>query len=169
MDEQLERLGDYWKKFSEKLPLPDLEEILAREVTPGDVDYLLKQFATLTIWNDDDVTPAGDGKLMTLPDASSRYKVYDFGCALVATPADLYDPHRTLSDAIQTTKAMVHEVVDRREWNISLAGFGVMVKTAWMKVEGMNRSQKKEVKVHGYQPTADDYEALERQIRIKGP
>ena len=120
----------------------------------------------MTIWNADNLTPPDNGKLIDLPEASGLYRVYDFGSALVASPVDLYDSKRTINDAIQTAKAMAHEV-DRRKWNIELAGFDKMVRATWVEIQEINRLQDKNIYIRGYQPTYADYDSLTYQSSLK--
>jgi hypothetical protein len=157
----------YWQKFADGLDLPDLEQLLTRKITPLDIYYLLGRFATLIIWNANDLTPAGKGIMIDIPHSSELFRVYDFKSALVASPKDLYDPSRGLGDAIQTAKAMVHEVA-RRKWNIELAGYDKMVTAAWVEVQHLKSMAKGHViKVHNYEPSLYDTEVLSLSVPQK--
>ena len=98
----------YWELFSEGLELPDIEELLTRKVTPDEVYYLLERYATLIIWNAEDLSPSKDGTVIEIEGASKHFNVYDFGNALVMTPVDLISSERTYNDALQTAIAMIH-------------------------------------------------------------
>lgn len=157
----------YWQKFADGLDLPDLEQLLTRQITPLDIYYLLGRFATLIIWNADDLTPADKGVMIDIPYSSKLFKVYDFKSALVASPKDLYDPKRGLGDAIQTAKAMVHEI-GRRKWNIELAGYDKMVTAAWVEVQHVKKMAKGHaIKVYNYEPSLYDTEVLSLSLTQK--
>jgi len=158
---------NYWQKFADGLDLPDLEQLLTREITPLDIYYLLGRFATLILWNADDLTPANKGVMIDIPHSSELFKVYDFKSALVASPKDLYDPNRGLGDAIQTAKAMVHEI-GRRKWNIELAGYDKMVTAAWVEVQHLKSMAKGHaIKVYNYEPSLYDTEVLSLSLPQK--
>lgn len=151
---------NYWQKFAAELQLPDIETLLRRKITPLDLYHLLGRFATLMIWNADDLTPANQGTLIKLPAASPLFRVYDFKSALVTTPTELYDSKRSLMDAIQTAKAMIQEI-KRRKWNIELAGYDKMVTAAWVEVQNLNKSAEGHViEVRNYEPSSYDEEVL---------
>lgn len=151
---------NYWKNFAEGLGLPDIEQLLTREITPLDIYYMLGRFATLIIWNADDLTPATRGTVIEIPHASKLFRVYDFNSAIVTSPGDLYDPNRGLKDAIQTAKAMIREV-KRRKWNIELAGYDKMVTAAWVEVQHLNKAAPSNpIKVYNYEPSLFDTEVL---------
>lgn len=155
-----EQLEQFWALFSDDLSHPDLKELLTRRVTPADIYHLLGRFATLTIWNADDISPAVNGKLMGLKEASAHYLVYDFGVALIATPKELYSSERTIEDSLQTARAMIREI-QRREWNIQLAGYDKMVTAAWVEANRLNSLKKgHEIRVEYYEPTVADQNIL---------
>jgi hypothetical protein len=156
---RLEELKGYWEKLFDQAPLPDLGDIL-NDIKPTDIYYLLQRFATLTVWNADDLTPADKGQLMQIPDVSSFYNVYDFGVALVATPKDLYDDQRTLKHSVDTACAMMKEA-HNRHWNVELAGFDRMVTAAWVTAQELG------VKVYNYHPSADDMNTLNNVMAKK--
>lgn len=163
----LDEFKTYWQKFADGLELPDLEQLLMRQITPLDIYYLLGRFATLIIWNANDLTPADKGVMIDIPYSSALFKVYDFKSALVASPKDLYDPNRGLGDAIQTAKAMVHEI-GRRKWNIELAGYDKMVTAAWVEVQYLKRMAKGHaIKVYNYEPSLYDTEVLSLSLPQK--
>jgi len=156
----LDDFKNYWQKFADGLELPDLEQLLTREITPLDIYYLLGRFATLIIWNADDLTPADKGALIDISHASKLFRVYDFKSALVTSPKDLYDPKRGLKDAIQTAKAMIYEV-QRRKWNIEFAGYDKMVTAAWVETQQLNEAKTGHIiKVYNYEPSLFDTEVL---------
>ncbi|MGD9152502.1 MAG: putative Ig domain-containing protein [Gammaproteobacteria bacterium] len=151
---------NYWQNFAEGLALPDIEQLLTREITPLDIYYMLGRFATLIIWNADDLTSATKGVVIDIPQASKLFKVYDFSSAIVTSPSDLYDPNRGLKDAIQTAKAMIREI-KRRNWNIELAGYDKMVTAAWVEVQHLNKATPgNPIKVYNYEPSLFDTEVL---------
>lgn len=160
----LGQLENFWGLFSDDLSHPDLKEFLTRKIKPADIYYLLGRFATLTIWNADDVSPADEGQMIQLKEASPHFFVYDFKVALIATPKDLYEASRTLEDALQTARAMVLEV-QRRKWNVQLAGYDKMVTAAWVEANRLNDlKQGHAIKVEYYSPTPTDQHILQYSL-----
>ena len=104
LENKKNEFADYWEKFAKKLELPDLDALLSRKVSASEVYYLLGRFATLVIWNSDDLTPANEGKLIEIEGSSDHYSVYDFDIALVASPKELYNGDRCLNDSLLTAK-----------------------------------------------------------------
>ncbi len=165
-DFNLEAFDNYWKSFSEKLELPDLEKLLTRQITRNDIYYFINKFATLTVWNSDDFRPADNGKLIKILGASDHFMVYDFDVAIVASPKDLYSTSRTITDAVETARAMVQEAY-QRNWNIELAGFEKMVSAAWVEAEWLNKkSADHKIEVKNFIPTPDDWSHLSHRIRM---
>jgi hypothetical protein len=158
--DRLEEFTDYWDKIAKGLPLPDIESLLTNEVRPLDIYHLLGRFATLIIWNADDLTPAEDGEIINLADASSLFNVYDFKSSLVAAPKDLYDTKRGLMDAVLTAQAMIREI-KKRKWNIELAGYDKMVSAAWIETQKLNElGEGHEIEVRNYEPSDLDEDVL---------
>jgi hypothetical protein len=146
----LSGLEHFWETLDKGFEFPSLEQILTREVTPAEFDYLLQRMAPLIVWNSDTIAPADQGVLITLREASPYYRVYDFVVALLATPKKLYDGERTWGDSIQTAQAMGREGA-RRGWNMHLEGFDKMVTVAWVEVQRINLSRKdKKIQVLHY-------------------
>ena len=115
------------------------KEIFERPVTRSELNWLAERWATLTIWNVDDVSLPGTGKLLQIPNASERYSVYDFGVALVAAPNDLFDGKRSFIDAIKAARAMVHEVRHRGWTLIEFTGSTKQIEVpAWIEVQNLN-------------------------------
>lgn len=159
----LEQLDQFWALFSDDEG-PDLTELLTRKVTPAEIYALLGRFATLTLWNSDDITPAVNGKIIEIEGASQHFLVYDFKVALITTPKDLYASDRTLEDALQTARAMVHEI-QRRGWNIQLAGYDKMVTAAWVEANRLNSlGRGPAIKVEYFSPTPADQHVLKQSL-----
>ena len=154
--EGTQSVRDFWRLFMEGKYL-DLTEILTRKATPIDIYYLLSRFATLTVWNAEDLRHPTGGKIIKLKNASPDYLVFAFNVAFVATPKDLFDYNRTLKDSLQTSRAVVEEA-HKLGWNIEMAGFDKMVTASWVKVQEINNNiekigKGKKIIVHNYEPT----------------
>ncbi len=111
--------GDYmdklksqvWQALEQKLPIPDLGELMDRPITALDIYYLLERWGALKIWDAYNLDPPGDPKQITLQGASKHYNVYDRGSCLVAVPKDLFSHERTIEDGLQTARAMAERSV----------------------------------------------------------
>ncbi len=162
----LEQFDHYWQSFSDKLDLPDLEELLTRRITRRDIYYFIDKFATLTVWNSDDYRPADDGVLIKINGASDHFMVYNFDVALVASPKDLFSTTRTPGDALQTARAMVQEAYSKK-WNIELAGFDKMVSAAWVEAEWLNKNKAEyQMAVKNFIPNANDWTNLSLRMKV---
>ncbi|MBU1558340.1 MAG: hypothetical protein KJ588_00885, partial [Gammaproteobacteria bacterium] len=160
-----EALKQYWQEIAAGEEHPDLDELLNRDVTPEDVYYMLERFATLVVWNADDLNPPSEGKLLKLKNASPLFRVYDFGVVLVASPVNLFDVHRPLGAALETARAMMQEV-QRRKWNIEMAGLAKMMTAAWVEVKRLNLDAKDhQIEVHNYEPRKIDFSVLFSEIK----
>ena len=163
----IRKIEKYWELFASDGQLPDLERLLTRQVTPEDIYYLLERFATLTIWDADNLSPADEGKVLALAGSSPYYQVYDFGVALVATPKELYDTHRVLSDAFQTARVMIQEV-QKRGWKIQLSGYDKMITAAWVEVNRLNEANpEQKIEIEDFTPSAADLEILSYSLGRK--
>ena len=162
----LEQFDQYWKAFNDKLELPDLEELLTRQITKRDIYYFINKFATLTVWNADDYRPADTGQLIKVSGASEHFMVYNFDVALVGTPKDLYSTSRTLGDALQTARAMVQEAYERK-WNIELAGLDKMVSAGWVEAEWLNKNKAEyKMAVKNFIPSENDWTNLSKRMTL---
>lgn len=145
--------AEAWASLMETGTVPEsLEEIINRPISRSDIYYLLQRFATFTVWNADDLRLASEGKLVNVAGVSNEFNVYDFEVCLVATPKDLYSHERTLSDALQTARAMVREA-HHRLWHVEFGGFDRMANVAWYEVKNLNAKAKHQMEIRNYQPT----------------
>lgn len=147
--------AEAWKALEGDLPLPDLQAIYERNISPIDVYYLLERWGTLTIYNAYDLNPPGEKKAIELPGVSKHYQVYDRGCCLVSVPKKLFSHERTLADALQTARVMAREVY-KREWAVELIGFEKFTRAAWVEIQLQVDKHGKELEIINYNPTADD-------------
>lgn len=154
-----------WQAILDEKSVPEIQSILDREITYEEVYYLIGRFAYLVIWNADDRSDAGDLKRLLLEGASERFNVYDRGACIAASPKQLFDHARTLSDAINTAKAMAREVLNRG-WKVEFGGFDKMVRAAWVEMEAVAEKQNKATAYAHYFPSDQDYELL-HQARLK--
>lgn len=158
-------LANYWERLQQGLPLPNIEEILNRKISKSDIYWLLGRFATLTVWNGDDLSSPQDGKIIIIKGASDKFNVYEFyndnrqAVAIVTSPKELFDHDRTMADAIQTAKAMAHNIKERG-WNCEMAGFGIMTVALWMEVQHLNSiatEDQKKIDIYHYHPSDRAY------------
>lgn len=150
----------FWEEFENESPLPDIASILERDVTPQDIYYMLGRFSTLIVWNADDPSTPGEGKIITLPGVSDKFNVYDFGQSLVATPKHLFDMQRGLKDAIITSKAVAEEV-HKRKWNVDITGYDKMVSALWVEIQRINKKTPDfKIKVPNYDNTQLDRDLM---------
>ncbi len=163
----LEQFDQYWKAFNDKLDLPDLEELLTRQITKRDIYYFINKFATLTVWNADDYRPADVGELISIQGESEHFMVYNFDVALVATPKDLYSTSRTMGDALQTARSMVQEAY-KRKWNVELAGLDKMVSAGWVEAEWLNKNKDEyKMAVKNFIPSENDWTNLSKRMQLQ--
>lgn len=156
-----EAFDNFWKISDAELPLPDIGSILEREVTTQDIYYLLGRFATLIVWNADDLSSPQNGKLITIEGMSDKFSVYDFGSALVTIPKQLFTSQRGLRDTIIAAQAVAQEVHKRR-WNIDIAGYDKMVSATWVEIQKLNKKTPEfQIKVPNY-----DEAPLERDQQL---
>ncbi len=150
------------------MPLPVMNDVVNRPVTPQEVYYLLQRWATLTIWDAYNLDAPSSKTLLQLPGASPHYAIYDCGSCLVAAPKDLYSYQRTLEDALQSARVLAREVY-QRGWTIEFAGFNKMVRAAWVELQVLGDLHKKPLEILHYTPTADDVRLYVAQTEFKGP
>lgn len=135
------------------------------EPTPVERYYLMQRYATLILW--DAFNPEPPSKhFVSLPlkNASSHYHIYNRGCCLVATPADLFSGERTLWDALQTAKAMAGEVYHKHPWEaVELTGFNQMIRAAWVEIQLLGQKHGKPLTILHYEPTAADRKLCQLQ------
>lgn len=144
-----------WEAIENNEAIPDLTELLGRDVTPGDIYYLLERWASLTIYDAYNLEPPGEKKLIQLQGASQYFETFDRGCCLVARPKDLFSHERTLADAIQTAQALAREAV-RRDWVVELVGFSKLTRAAWVEIQHLAETMQKKIDVLNFEPTTND-------------
>ncbi len=143
-----------WEELAKQGVLPpNWQEVIERPITAKDIYYLLARYASFTLWNADDRRLADNGKLVTIPEQSEKFNVYDFDVCLVTTPKDLYDSNRTLGDALQTAKAMVKSA-HTKKWNVEFGGFDRMADAAWYEAYDLNQASTNNhnMEVRNYEP-----------------
>ena len=153
-----------WAAIESNQPIPDLSELLGREITPIEMYYLLERWATLTIYDAYNLEPPGEKKLIELQGASKHFNTYDRGCCLVAAPKELFSHERTLADAIQTAQALAREAV-RRDWVVELVGFGKLTRAAWVEIQHLGETLNKKIDVLNFEPTTSDVKLYQDRAR----
>lgn len=144
-----------WDALENNLPVPDLSEMLEREITPLEIYYLLERWGILTIWDVFNLEPPGAKVSIELEGASPHYYVYDRGSCLIATPKDLYSHERTINDGMQTAKALAREAY-QRNWTIELVGIDRLRRAAWIELQHLGDQHGKRLEILNYKPSTDD-------------
>ncbi|MCD6039199.1 MAG: hypothetical protein K0S27_599 [Gammaproteobacteria bacterium] len=153
-----------WEALEQDLPLPDMSQLGDRPLTLVEIYYLMERFATLTIWDVNNLETVGNKIALQLADCSPHFQVYDRGSCLVGAPKDLFSHARTLEDALQTAKAMIREVY-KRGWAVELTGFNKMVRAAWVEAQILIHKYGNPLEILHYEPTEADtklYQAQEK-------
>lgn len=153
-----------WEALSKDLPLPDIDNLLNRAISPVEIYYLLQRFATLTVWDVYSLEAPGEKVPLQLPNASPHYHVYDRGACLVAAPKDLFSHERTLEDALQTARAIATEAF-KRDWVIELSGFHKLVRAAWIELQHLSNKYDRKVEILHYNPTSEDIKLYVREAQ----
>lgn len=151
-----------WDALLSNVPLPELEALRQRAVTPQDIYFLLERWAVLTIWDAFNLSPPGPCVPLDLSDASPHYHVFDRGSCLVATPKDLFSAERTALDALVTAKALAREVY-KRDWSIELVGFDKMVRGAWVELQILGDRHGKQLEIVRFDPSIKDLKAYQEE------
>jgi hypothetical protein len=144
-----------WQAVGDNAAFAGINNILDRPVTAGDMYYLLQRWGMLSIWDIYNLEAPSAGKLLNIPGASEHYHIYDRGSCLVAAPKDLFSYERTLEDALQTSRALAHEVYSRG-WTIELSGFNKMIRAAWIELQLLGDKHGKRLDILHYTPEPDD-------------
>lgn len=155
-----------WEAIENNQPIPDLSEILGRDVTPLEIYYLLERWATLTIYDAYNLEAPGEKHEIHIEGASPHYVTYDRGCCLVAAPKDLYSHERTLGDAIQTAQALAREAV-KRNWVVELVGFAKLTRAAWVEIQHLGEKMNQQIDVLNFSPTDSDIKLYQESVRSK--
>lgn len=156
-----------WEAIENNQPIPDLSEILGRDITPSEIYYLLERWATLTIYDAYNLEAPGEKHEIHLEGSSPHYVTYDRGCCLVAAPKDLYSHERTLADAIVTAQAIAREAV-KRNWVVELVGFGKLTRAAWVEIQHLSEATNQKIDVLNFSPTDNDIKLYQESAR-SGP
>jgi hypothetical protein len=133
-----------------------------QSVTPLEVYCLLERWATLIVWNSDNLEPVGEPKALTLKGANSHFHFYDRGSALVTVPKNLFSHERTLRDALDAARTLAKEVY-QRGWMVEMAGFEKMARAFWVAMQHLEDQYGKALKILYYDPTMRDHEIYLRE------
>jgi hypothetical protein len=144
-----------WAALEQRLPAPELKELLDRPISKLDVYYLLERWSMITIWDAFNLDPPEEKKLLALEGTSQHYYVYDRGSSLIGCPKDLFSHERTLEDGLQTARAMAREVY-KRNWTIEMAGIDKLVRCVWVEAQHLGDIQGRPLEVINYQPSPED-------------
>jgi Putative Ig domain len=153
-----------WEAIENEQPIPDMSELLGREITEAEIQYLLERWASLTIYDAYNLDTPGVKNEIQLEGASEHYATYDRGCCLVAAPKDLFSHERTLADAIQTVQALAREAI-RRDWVVELVGHAKLTRAAWVEIQAIAEQMNKNIDVLNYQPTSNDMRLYQERSR----
>ncbi|MFN3234940.1 MAG: hypothetical protein ACE365_05970 [Gammaproteobacteria bacterium] len=134
------------------------QQLTEEELNSRWVRYFLGRFATMTIHiNDDDATET-EPREITLMRGSEKFKIVDRGTTLTTSPTALFDDDRTLTDALETAKAMAIEVYNNGWQDIEIEGYDKMVSRAWVEFQALGN-------VFGFTPTIGNYAPTEDDVR----
>lgn len=153
-----------WEALGQDLPLPEMGNLVERPLTLVEVYYLMQRFATLTVWDVNNLESPSDKIVLQLEGTSKHFQIYDRGSCLIGAPKDLFSYDRTLEDALQTARVMAREVY-KRGWVVELAGFNKMVRASWVEAQLLASKYGKPLEILHYQPTEADqrlYQAQEK-------
>jgi hypothetical protein len=154
-----------WEALKENLPIPELSNILNREISAVEIYYLLQRFATLTIWDVYNLDAPSEKKLLDIKGLNKHYVIYDRGSCMVAAPKDLFSHERTLEDALQAARLLSQEVYNRG-WVIEFAGFDKMVRASWVELQLLGDKHAKVLEILHYVPTTDDLRAYQSKSHM---
>lgn len=138
-----------WEAVDKNLPIPDLSELLNRDISPVEIYYLLERWSMLKIWDAFNLDAPGPLTPITLEGASEHYAIYDRGSCLVAAPKDLFSHERTTEDAFMTARALAKEAFTRG-WTMDLVGIDKLTRTAWAEVQRLNQLYGRNTEVVNY-------------------
>lgn len=155
-----------WEALEQNLPVPDFNEIYAREITAADIYYLLERWGVIIIWDAFNLEPPGPKQLLTLEGVSPHYHVYDRGSCLVGSPIDLYSFARTTEDGLITARAMAAEVY-RRQWTIEMAGIDKFTRAAWIELQHLSDQHGRLAEVINYSPSDADIRLYSTQVSTR--
>lgn len=155
-----------WEALGENLPLPDIGNLVDRPLTLVEVYYLMQRFATLTIWDVNNLEIPSGKIILQLKGASQHFQIYDRGSCLVGAPKDLFSYERTLEDALQTARVMTREVY-KRGWTVESSGFNKMVRASWVEAQLLASKYGKPLEILHYQPTEADQKLYQAQEKAR--
>lgn len=151
-----------WQALDQNLPIPEISDLLGREVTPIEIYYLLERWATIKIYNVADLSAPGAKQELKLEGMSDLYVAYDRGSCLVAAPKDIFSHGHTLADGIKAAQALAREAY-KREWAVELIGFDKLTRAAWIEIQHLIEQHKKPMDVMNYEPTTHDLQVYRQQ------
>lgn len=157
-----------WEALGKDLPAPQLSQLANHPLTVVEIYYLAERFATLTIWDAYNFEPPSDKKLLTLPDSSPHYAIYDRGSCLVGVPKDLFSHERTGNDLLKTAIAMAGEAY-KRGWAIQLSGFDKMTRAAWIELQYLGEKHGKQLEILYYTPSESDLKIYSERLKSPKP
>lgn len=138
-----------WDALDKNLPIPDLSELLNRDISPVEIYYLLERWSMLKIWDAFNLDAPTDPREITLEGVSKHYVVYDRSSCLVAAPRDLFSHERTTEDAFMTARAVAKEAFTRG-WTMDLVGIDKLTRIAWAEVQRLNQLYDRNIEVINY-------------------
>lgn len=156
-----------WSALQQNLPIPNIEDMYNQPITDLEIYYLLERWASITIWDAFNLELPEEKELITLPNVSPHYHVYDRGSCLVATPKDLFSHERTIEDGLRTARAVAAEAY-KRDWTVQLVGFEKLTRAAWVEFQRLGEMHGKRLEVVGYSPSVDDVKLYNDQVLNKG-
>jgi len=153
-----------WDAADKNLPIPDLSELLNRDITALEIYYLVERWSMLKIWDAFNLDTPGELHAIQIEGVSPHYVVYDRGNCLVAAPKDLFSHERTTEDAFMTARALAREAYTRG-WTMDLVGIDKLTRTAWAEVQRLNQIHGRHLEVVNYTVTDRDLKLFNELMR----
>lgn len=156
-----------WEAVDKNLPIPDISELLNRDITALEIYYLLERWSMLKIWDAFNLDSPGDLVPLELEDASPHYVIYDRGSCLVAAPKDLFSHERTSEDAFNTARALAREAF-KRGWTMDLVGIDKLTRVVWAEVQLLNQIYGRHIEIVNYTVTDQDIKVFNEMVHRAG-
>lgn len=164
-----------WGKRSEGLPVPELN--LKTEVTPEEVENILRRYAFVQIINPEAL---GENEELKLIRSKSGWMILDYGNAMSASPGEMLFDHGTYKVAkdgtmervcsglgtntlqiIATAADMVRRAKEERHWQLVhvVEGHPLMAWAIWKAAQDL------QLPITGFEPSKEDEAKYQRILK----
>lgn len=155
-----------WEAVGNNLPIPQIDELFSREISPIEIYYLLERFAYLAIWDVYNLDFPSEKVLLNIEGMNEHYNAYDRGSCLIVAPKDLFSHERTSADMLDAARVLAREAYNRG-WTIEFAGFEKMIRAAWVELRLIGDKTGKYLEVLHFTPTNEDVKIYIEQARVQ--